>query len=188
MIDEINERPPDLLPDTGNRPTPENSLAFYDSKGKPRFIPGCGRAKPRSFPAGDPRRRRYGMNGGLLPPGASYRSIEDKANAVRRHLENAVFEAKGEVSITDAAVINSALAWEKHRLMVQFWFRTEIEEMTRTQRLNFSEAIAKATAKRNDCISALNLDRPELLRDQALDALYVLPQESSDEQAPAHPA
>ena len=55
------------------------------------------------------------MKGGKLPPGCQY--IECRVNDLRRRVEAALLKAKGEISILDAAAVNSILKWERHGLL-----------------------------------------------------------------------
>ena len=115
----------------------------------------CG--KPgRSGPPGNANAARHFMVSGKLP--AKLRYIEYRINHFRRNLETAVTEAKGEVSIVDAAAINSAAKWERHGLLAQHWLRNEAENLSASDRLRFSEAIAKASDKRDANLRALGLD------------------------------
>jgi hypothetical protein len=84
--------------------------------------------------------------------------VEHRINAFRRHLESEVVATKGEVNIVDAAAINSACKWERHGLLAQHWLRHEAEKLSCTDRLKFSEAIAKASDNRDKNIRALGLD------------------------------
>jgi hypothetical protein len=126
-------------------------------KGKP------GRSGPRKGYA-----QRHGMNGGKLPPGCQY--IENRVNSLRRQMESALLAVKGEISVVDAAAINSILKWERHGLLAQHWLRKECERLSASDRLRFSEAIAKASDARDKNIRALGLDRDA--SDDVLASLY----------------
>ena len=95
---------------------------------------------------------------GKLPAKLQY--IEHRINAFRRRLEEAVADVKREVSITDAAAINSACKWERHGLLAQHWLRKEAEKLSAADRLKFSEAIAKSSDQRDKNIRLLGLDVP----------------------------
>jgi hypothetical protein len=101
---------------------------------------------------------RHGLRAGKLPPRLQY--IEHRINDFRRQLEDAVSERKGEVSIIDAAGINSACKWERHGLLAQHWLRKEADNLSAGDRLKFSEAIAKASDARDKNIRSLGLDAP----------------------------
>ena len=77
-------------------------------------------------------------------------------------MEDAVVELKGGIGILDAANVNSVLKWERHGMLAAHWLRNEAEKLTPTERLKFSEAIAKASDARDKAIRALGLDeKPE---------------------------
>lgn len=93
---------------------------------------------------------------GKLPRKLQY--VEHRINAFRRKLEEAVVQSKGEVSIPDAAAINTACKWERHGLLAQHWLRHEAEKLSAGDRLKFSEAIAGSSDKRDKNIRLLGLD------------------------------
>ncbi len=119
--------------------------------------------KPGSRPRGAPKGNnngagnvRHGLKGSKLPPGCKY--IEHRVNALRRQCEEAVLELKGSVNIIDAAAINSILKWERHGLLAAHWLRHEIDNLSPSDRLKFSESIARASDNRDKNIRALGLD------------------------------
>ena len=116
----------------------------------------CG--KPgRSGPAtGNTNAIRHGMRGSKLPKGCKY--IEGRVNALRRTVEEAIISLKGEITIMDAAAINSILKWERHGLLAAHWLRHEIDKLSASDRLRFSESIAKASDSRDKAIRSLDLD------------------------------
>jgi hypothetical protein len=99
---------------------------------------------------------RHGMRAGKLPKGCEY--IEVRCNLLRRDVENAVLELKGEINLLDAAAINSILKWERHGLLAAHWLRMEIDSLSASDRLRFSEAMAKASERRDQNIRMLGLD------------------------------
>lgn len=114
------------------------------------------------------RSLRHGLTNGQLPPGAKY--IQNRIDKFRRNLEGLVEALKGSVSVIDAAAINSACKWERHGLLAQRWLRKEAEKLTATERLKFSEAIAKASDQRDKNLRLLGLDRgPEDPWEEAFD-------------------
>ena len=132
---------------------------------KQRF---CG-VKGRSGPAlGNSNAVRHGMKGSKLPAGCKY--IEHRVNSLRRQVEEALIAIKGEINIVDAAAVNSVLKWERHGLLAAHWLRHEINKLSATDRLKFSEAIAKASDSRDRAIRSLGLDRD--VKDNILNALY----------------
>lgn len=108
---------------------------------------------------GEQNATRHGMQGGKLP--RDCRHVENRVNSLRRQMEAAVLESKGQISILDAAAINSILKWERHGLLAAHWLRKEANVLSAGDRLRFSEAIAKASDKRDANIRALGLDRDE---------------------------
>lgn len=151
------------MSDTPTSTTPSNGTE------KPRF---CGKKGRSGAPKGNDNAARHYLKAGKLPPKLQY--VEHRINALRRHLEDEVTTTKGEVSITDAAAINSACKWERHGLLAQHWLRHEAETLSAGDRLKFSEAIAKASDNRDKNIRALGLDRDA--RQNVIDALYSQPQ------------
>ncbi len=106
---------------------------------------------------------RHGLRAGTLPRDA--RHIENRLNGFRRQLEDAVLACKGEVSIPDAACIQTALRWERHACLAQRWLTKQWEEMKPTEALAFSREISKASAERDKALKMLELNR-DVLSDQ----------------------
>lgn len=65
---------------------------------------------------------------------------------------------RGEVSIDDAAYIQTALRWERHAALAHRWLNTAYAKLSATEKLNFSREIARASAERDRAISMLELD------------------------------
>lgn len=142
-------------------------------KGKPVFGKGqpahyCGKKGRSGAVKGNTNRMRHGLAGGKLPAGCQY--IENRVNSLRRQVEAAVIELKGEIGILDAAAVNSILKWERHGLLAAHWLRKEAAKLSPSDRLKFSEAIAKASDARDKAIRSLGLDRDKA--DDVLVALY----------------
>ena len=137
--------------------TPGKAPRF--GKGQPAHY--CGKPGRSSAPLGNTNATiRHGLRGSKLPSGCKY--IEHRVNALRRQCEDAVLELKGEVNIIDAAAINSILKWERHGLLAAHWLRHEVDNLSPSDRLKFSESIAKASDSRDKNIRALGLDiKPE---------------------------
>lgn len=127
--------------------------------------------KRTGAPKGNTNAIRHGMRGSKLPAGCKY--IENRVNALRRQVEEVLLEVKGEIGIIDAAAVNSILKWERHGLLAAHWLRTQIDVLSASDRLRFSEAIAKASDNRDKAIRSLGLDRDRT--EDELDALYRLP-------------
>lgn len=107
-------------------------------------------------PKGSTNAIRHGMMTSKLPKKLEW--VEKKANAFRRRLEAAVEEAKGDITLTDAATINTAVKWERHAMLAQAWLREQEATLSASDRLRFSEAIAKASDNRDRNIRQLGLD------------------------------
>jgi hypothetical protein len=108
------------------------------------------------------------MRGSKLPEGCLH--IEHKVNKLRRQLEDLVLKVKGEINFVDAATINSVLRWERHGALAAHWLRKEIDKLSASDRLRFSEAMAKAGDNRDRNIRMLGLDRDTA--DYLLNQLY----------------
>ena len=143
--------------------TPNNDSAKPATEPKPRFGKDqpkhyCGK-KGRSGPkAGNTNAIRHGLKAGKLPKNAQY--IEHQVNRLRRELEAAVFNVKGEVSLLDAATIQTALKWERHGALALRWLRVQSEKLKPTEALQFSREIARASTERDRALRALGLDAP----------------------------
>lgn len=118
-------------------------------------------------PAGNANAMRHGLKAAKLPAGCKY--IEHAINALRRQLEAAVVSLRREVTLLDAAAIQTACKWEKHGRLAEHWLRHEHEKLTPTERLNFSREAARAAAERDKALASLRLDGKP---DDAFDDLY----------------
>lgn len=137
------------------------------AKAAPRRF--CGKKGRSGPPKGNANNLRHGLRAGQLPRDAKY--IEYRLNAFRRTLEQTVLAAKGEVTLPDAAAIQTCLRWERHACLAQRWLVKAGDTLKPEQRLNFSREIARASAERDKAIAALKLDRDA--RATAIDALYL---------------
>jgi hypothetical protein len=99
---------------------------------------------------------RHGLKAGKLPADALY--IEIRTNQLRRNLEDAVIAARGEVSLIDAANIQTAIKWERHGCLAQRWLDKKAKELKPMEQLQFSREVAKASTERDKAIAALRLD------------------------------
>jgi hypothetical protein len=133
--------------------TDKNGTENGNTPTKPRFGKGSGSGARY----GNTNGLRHGMRGGKLPKGCRY--IENRVNALRRQLEAATIAAKGEINIVDAATINSVLRWERHGMLAAHWLRKEADTLSTSDRLRFSEAIAKAGDNRDRNIRLLGLEQ-----------------------------
>ena len=153
-------------------PTPRTKTMTHDDD-------AAGERRKRGAQSGNTNAMRHGLKSGKLPVGASY--VEKIVNAFRRNLESATLEIKGEIDITDAAHINTAIKWETHGALARYWLRTQGDELNASDKLKFSEAIAKASDSRDRAITRLKLDEHD--KPDVLDQLYakqILTIESTD--------
>ncbi|MCP4539188.1 MAG: hypothetical protein GY832_18785 [Chloroflexi bacterium] len=118
-----------------------------------------GDAQPKKKP-GAPRNNRnairHGLKSGSLPKDCRY--VENRLNDFRRKLEDAVLAAKGEVSIPDAACIQTAGRWERHAALAQRWLTKEYDNLKPLEKLKFSSEISRASAERDKSLKLLELD------------------------------
>lgn len=126
--------------------------------------------KPRTggAPKNNRNHLRHGLFAGQLPKGCKH--IENRTLKLRRQIEDLLLESKGEVTILDAAIIQTALRWERHSLLCQRWLTKEIKKLSPSDRLNFSREIAKASTERDKCLQRLGLDKRDFDPWKALDA------------------
>ena len=78
-------------------------------------------------------------------------------NIFRRRLEDALLAVKGEVTMTDAANIQTCLRWERHAALAQRWLTKQYKELKPADRLLFSREIARASAERDKALAAMQL-------------------------------
>jgi hypothetical protein len=117
------------------------------------------------------KRYRHGLTiGAKLPNGAGY--VARTTGHFRVALESAVVVAKGEITLIDAASIQSAVRWERHALLCQRWLIKEAATLSAGERLAFSREIARASSERDKCLDRLGIDRNE---QSIFDALYATP-------------
>jgi hypothetical protein len=74
-------------------------------------------------------------------------------------LEAAVMEARGEITLVDAAYVNTAFRAERHAQLAQRWLALEAATMTPADRLSYSREVARASQQRDVAIAALNLPK-----------------------------
>ena len=113
---------------------------------------------------------RHALSMGTLSP--AYAHITRTANAVRRELETVVLALRGEITLHDAATVQTACRFERHAQLAQKWVR-ENPTLPIVTRLAISRDIAKASSERDRCIRLLGLDvrntvNPELRRIAAI--------------------
>jgi len=117
-----------------------------------------GKAHPRGgAPFGNRNAMRHGLRAGSLPKGASY--IAREMVALRREIEDAVLARRGRIELYEAALIQTAVRWERHALLAQRWLRLNAETMTHEERVRYSREIARASSERDKCLKLLGLDQ-----------------------------
>lgn len=131
--------------------TPINDTGSDESK---RF---CGKPGKSGPPKGNGNALRHGLRAGKLPRDCAY--LENRLNAFRREIETAVLAAKGEITLTDAGLIQSCLRWERHAGLAQRWLTKQGDKLKPVELLQFSREIAKASSERDKSLAALALNR-----------------------------
>lgn len=106
---------------------------------------------------GNTNHLKHGLVSGALPPGSGY--IAKITTSLRNMIEDAVKDLRGEITLVDAANIQTAIRWERHALLAQRWLRKEAATLTADQRLAFSRETARASAERDKCLRALRLEK-----------------------------
>ena len=163
-------------PATPLRPGQAGALAAGFGKDQPRDY--CGKAGRSGPPKGNRNALRHGLKAGQLPKGAKY--IELRLNAFRRQLEDSVLGCRGEITLTDAALIQTCLRWERHACLAQRWLVKAGDTLKATDRLMFSREISRASTERDKSLALLKLDRDPT--EDAIDALYSPTPEQGNEQ------
>lgn len=118
-----------------------------------------GEARTRvGAPPGNRNAIRHGLTCGRLPKGCS--AIEKAMLQFRRAVEDQVAELRGgNISLYDAALINSAMRHERHAMLSQRWlWKASADELTVTDRIRFSSEIGKASDARDKALKLLGLD------------------------------
>jgi len=89
----------------------------------------------------------------------------DAARAYRRGLEQAVLDAKGEISVTDCHLIDAAAGAELHQAVCRWILREKLEKMSVADITKCSAEIMKSRETRNRAVKQLGLDEePEPVR------------------------
>ncbi len=96
---------------------------------------------------------------GELPQ--TMRRQTQQARKYRRGLEALVQQAKGEVSATDAHLIDEAATAEVHASVCRWLLRTRLDKMSPTDIARCSEQILKSKTVRNRAVERLGLDAPQ---------------------------
>ena len=101
---------------------------------------------------------RHGLRTGKLPSGCSY--IRKQLTAVQREIEDAILAVRGEIDLTAAALIQTAVRWERHALLAGRWLSREAASMSHADRLSYSREIARASTERDKILGELGINRP----------------------------
>lgn len=99
---------------------------------------------------------RHGLRAASLPKGASY--IARATSELRRAVEDAVLSRKGEISVVDAATVQTVMRFERHAMLCQRWLRMHFEDMNHDQRLRYSAEVARASASRDAALRSLGIE------------------------------
>ena len=92
---------------------------------------------------------------GKLPKGASY--VRRVINRMKTELQAAVVEVKGELTVPDAALCQSAARHEGVVLLATRWLRERGNDMSDSDRLAYMRQISTGTDNRDRAIKALGL-------------------------------
>ena len=103
---------------------------------------------------------RHGLTAGKLPKGCQF--LENKLNCFRRTLEDIVLSVKGQISLMDAASIQTALKWERHGGLALHWLNKQGAKLKPMESLAFSREIAKASTERDKALASLGLNRDRI--------------------------
>lgn len=107
---------------------------------------------------------RHGLHATSLPK--DVRGLENRLNKFRRHVEDAVYEQQGEVTLYHAAVIQSALRHERRARLLERWLKKESDgkgkgkkKLQLQDKMMILQQVSQATDARDKCLKALGLDK-----------------------------
>lgn len=100
------------------------------------------------------KRRRFTI--GKLPKGCSW--INTLVSTLRRELEALTLQVHGMLGPKEELFIQSACRHEQAALLAQRWLRLKGDTMTHGERLQYLQAIAAESDKRDKCVERLKLD------------------------------
>jgi hypothetical protein len=118
-------------------------------------------APKRGAPKGNTNALRNGSRITRLIVGSLPKALKrQKSNILkyRRMLEDAVWEAKGHVSLTDSHLIHEATIAMQHEALCRSQLRAKYDTMSTADAIRCSEQILKSTTIRNRAIERLGLD------------------------------
>jgi hypothetical protein len=127
--------------------------------------PQNGSLRPINRPYGNTNALRHGLRSSKLPN--SLKWVERRTNEFRQFIEQALIDSKSEITLVDAATINTAIRWERHAILAGHYLNKELDNLTPDQRLKYSEAIAKASDRRDWHLRLLGIDSNKSPWDQA---------------------
>lgn len=114
----------------------------------------------------------------------SMKRVTEMGRKYRRMLEAVVLHEKGQVSLTDAHLIDEATQAELHAAVCRWIMNRRYNDMSVKDLRECSSQIVKAKTARNQAVAALQLerDRSELI----IEALYTVPgrEEGNDHESP----
>lgn len=87
-------------------------------------------------------------------------SVKREGRAYRRALERAVLDAKGEINLTDAHLIDTATAATIAAGISRWVLRNKMDGMKGSDIHNCGQAIVKSKQLRDQAVKQLDLDRP----------------------------
>lgn len=93
---------------------------------------------------------------GTLPP--RFGRLVRQVNDFRKLLEAEVIAQKGELSVVDALLVQSATRIERHCQLCLKWLRDSYEKLTPDQRLAHSRELAASTANRDKIVKQLGIE------------------------------
>ena len=95
---------------------------------------------------------------GELPPKLS--RVTRYSRLYRAQLEEAVCQSHGEVTLTQAHLVDSAAGWQQALGVLRWLMREKLAEMSVADIRECVKAMAAARDARNRAVMALDLDRP----------------------------
>lgn len=96
------------------------------------------------------------MRAAKLPPNCKY--INEACELLRTQLEAAL----GDVSIHQAALINSAIRHEKMAALADRWLRLKLDSMTLSEITTVKDWLMSSTTARDRCIRDLQIDASQV--------------------------
>jgi hypothetical protein len=117
-----------------------------------------GNQRPHGGQPGNRNAQRHGLRSSNLPAGC--KAVENRLHQFGKAMRTAIVDARGGMSIVDAALVQSAIRHEKRAALAERWLRVE-PELTLEQRLTLMRESSAATDSRDKCLEKLKLDRAD---------------------------